>query len=151
MVGNIMRRIPRRQSISDIQNELNQLFDLNWFNNGNLTSSLREVEWIPPINVKERPQDYLISAELPGIDKKNVEISLENNMLTIQGKREEHKEEKDEKFLRIESSSGSFLRRISLPDSVDTEKASADFKNGMLEITLPKTKATGATSIKIND
>lgn len=151
MVGNIIRRIPRRQSISDIQNELNHLFDLNWFNNGNLTSSLREAEWIPPINVKERPQDYLISAELPGIDKKNVEISLENNMLTIQGKREEHKEEKDEKFLRIESSSGSFLRRISLPDSVDTEKASADFKNGMLEITLPKSKATGATSIKIND
>ncbi len=146
-----MKRIPRRSSLSDLQSELNQLFDLNWFNNGNLTSSLREADWVPPINVKERQNDYLIFAELPGIDKKNVEISIENNMLTIQGKREEHKEEKDEKFLRVESTSGSFMRRISLPDSVDTEKASADFKNGMLEIILPKSKANGAKSIKIRD
>ena len=150
MAGNNIRRVPRRSSLSDLQHEINQLFDFEWPGNArSFLSQFREAEWVPAVNVKERKNDYWISAELPGIDKKDVEITINNNILTIQGQREEYKEEKDEKFLRVESSSGSFMRQISLPENVDSGKSMAKFQDGILEIILPKTSKSGAKTVEI--
>lgn len=151
MVGNIIRRVQRPSSLSDLQHEINQLFDWDWFSSGNgYPSQLQSAEWAPAINVKDRKKDYWISVELPGIDKKDVEITIDNNVLSIQGKKEEHKEEKDEKFLRVESSSGSFMRRISMPENVDSAKSTAKFKDGVLEIILPKTSKSGSKTVEIS-
>lgn len=94
--------------------------------------------WIPAVDIKEEPNRFILYADLPGVDKDNIEIAMENNVLTIKGERqEEHKEEKDN-FSRIERIKGSFYRRFTLPDTADSEKISAKTNNGVLEITIPK-------------
>ncbi len=94
--------------------------------------------WIPAVDIKEEPNRFILYADLPGVDKDNIEIAMENNVLTIKGERqEEHKEEKDN-FSRIERIKGSFYRRFTLPDTADSEKISAKTNSGVLEITIPK-------------
>lgn len=106
-------------------------------------------EWFPSIDFSETKNNYVIKAELPGIDPKNVDISLTENVLTIKGEKKQEKEEETENYHFVERSYGSFTRSIRLPGQVQSDKISATYKNGVLKIVLPKTEEAKKKEIKI--
>jgi len=93
----------------------------------------------PAVDIAEKPNAYEVTAELPGLDEKNVEVTLVNGALTIKGEKHEEKEEKRKDYYLKERRFGSFERRFAVPEGVDAEKIEASFKNGVLTVTLPKT------------
>ncbi len=107
------------------------------------------MEWLPTLDVSETKNDYVVKAELPGIDPKDIDISLTNDLLTIKGEKKQEKEEKEENYHLIERSYGSFTRSVRLPGQVQSDKINANFKNGVLRVTLPKTEEAKKKEIKI--
>src|ERR1700690_1818843 len=95
-------------------------------------------EWAPKVDIVETDKEYTIKAELPEVNKEDVKVNIENGELTISGERKQEKEEKDKKFHRIERYYGSFMRSFTLPDNVDEANIKAVFKDGMLNLSLPK-------------
>lgn len=94
--------------------------------------------FMPAVNVTETNNELQVTAELPGVDEKNVEVSINRGLLTIRGEKKQENEEKKEGFYRMERSYGTFHRSIPLPQEVDTDKATATFKNGVLMVALPR-------------
>ena len=94
--------------------------------------------WRPAVDIKEEDNRFLIKADIPGVDPKDIEITMEDGVLTIKGERVTEKEEKREDFRRVERSRGTFYRRFSLPDTADADKIEAKGKDGVLEIVIPK-------------
>ena len=106
-------------------------------------------EWLPSLDVSETKGDLVVKAELPGIDPKDIDISLNEGILIIKGEKKQEKEEKEEGYHLIERSYGSFTRLIRLPREVQNEKINASYKNGVLKITLPKSEEAKKKEIKI--
>jgi len=106
-------------------------------------------EWTPALDVTEGKDALTVKAELPGVDIKDVGVSLEGDMLTIKGEKEQKKEEKDERQHRVERTWGAFMRSVRLPAPVDGGKVTATFKNGVITITLPKTPGAKGTTIPV--
>jgi HSP20 family protein len=100
-----------------------------------------EISWgkVPAVDIAETPKGYEITAELPGIDEKNIEVKYADGTLTIKGEKKDEKEEKKENYYLSERNYGSFQRSFRVPDGVDADKVEASFKNGVLTVTLPKT------------
>jgi HSP20 family protein len=94
--------------------------------------------WTPQVDVEETEKEILVKADLPGIDPKAIEISIENGILTIRGEKKEEKEEKKKNYHRIERFTGMFYRQISLPSGVDAEKVTATNANGVVTVSIPK-------------
>jgi HSP20 family protein len=97
-------------------------------------------EWAPSVDIVEDKTEWVVKADLPEVKKEDVKVSVENGLLTITGERKFEKEEKDKKYHRIERSYGNFLRSFSLPDGTDGSKATADFKDGVLKVHVPKSE-----------
>lgn len=93
---------------------------------------------VPAVNITDRKDDYLVSMAAPGLKKEDFKIGMEGNLLTISSEKEEENEEKDEKYTRQEYSYSSFERSFTLPDEVNKDKIDAHYKNGVLELVLPK-------------
>lgn len=127
--------------------DMDTLFD-NFFS---LTpTELFKSEWTPSVDVEEDEKAVRVKAEVPGMDEKNIEVKLENNVLTIKGeKNEEKKEEKGKKYLFTERKFGSFTRSISLPEGIKSDDAKATFKKGVLNIEIPKDATKEAKKINI--
>ncbi len=106
-------------------------------------------EWAPSMDVSETKDAVIVKAEVPGIDPKDIHISLQEQLLTIKGEKQEEREEKEQHFYRMERTYGAFTRSVRLPVTVDGSKVTATFKNGLLTITLPKTTAAKGTTIPI--
>ena len=104
---------------------------------------------LPKVDLIDRKNEMLLRAEMPGLDKKNVEVTLNDNVLLVKGRTNTEKEEEGE-YHRHEIHSASFARSIAVPSNIDASKISASLKDGVLEVTLPKTKATKKQSININ-
>jgi len=105
--------------------------------------------WSPALDVHETEDAYVVEAEVPGLDKKDIEITVLEDLLTIKGERKRDDEVKEASYHRIERSYGSFQRSISLPNSVDSGKVTARFKNGVLHITLPKREEAKPREIQV--
>jgi HSP20 family protein len=101
-------------------------------------SQMSTADWTPAVDVREEGDAFLISADIPGVDPKNIEIHAENGVLTLKGERESEKKEAREGFKRMERAYGSFFRRFNLPDTADTDKISAKCEYGVLHVTIPK-------------
>jgi len=132
--------------------EMNRLFD-NFFRGFDIEPLERRfAAFSPSIDISETDKEIVISAELPGMEDKEIDVSVSKDSLTIKGEKKEEKEEKGKSYYRMERSYGSFCRTIPLPSEIDTEKAVAEFKKGVLTIKLPKTpeaiKETKKISIK---
>jgi len=104
-------------------------------------------EWAPSIDVSETKDAFTVKAEIPGMEPGDIQVGLDNQMLTIKGEKKQEKETKDEHYYRKERSYGAFARTVRLPTAVDGSKVTAAFKNGVLAVTLPK--APGATGTQI--
>lgn len=132
-----------------LKREMDSLFDnfYRGFDIGPFESRLGAFS--PKVDVTENDKEIKISAELPGMDEKDIEVSLHNDMLTIKGEKKEEKEDKGKDYYRMERSYGSFLRTVPLPAEVETDKVEAKFKKGVLSITLPKTAKAVAETKKI--
>ncbi len=129
---------------SSLQDEMNRVLD-NFFNR----ESSYGMDWSPIVDVAETESDITVKAEIPGIDPKDVDISITGDILTLKGEKKEEKENTGKCYHRVESSYGSFKRVINLPASVDVDKVTAEGKNGVLEITLPKNEESKAKKINV--
>ena len=103
----------------------------------------------PVVDVFEEKDDIVVKAELPGMDKDNIEVNLTDHTLTIRGEKKKEEEVKEENYYRAERSYGSFLRTIDLPAEVRGDKVTASFKNGVLEVRMPKTEQANAKEVKV--
>jgi len=106
-------------------------------------------EWAPTVDITEDDREYLVKADLPEVKKEDVKVTVENGVLTITGERKFEKEEKDKKYHRIERSYGNFLRSFMLPDAADGAKASAEFKDGVLKVHLPKSEKAMPKAVEV--
>ena len=107
-------------------------------------------KWGPKIDISEGRKNIIVKAELPGVEKENIDLSLEGRLLTIGGEKKQEKKESDEHYHRVESSFGVYKRTIELPSDVDKSKVHAKYKNGVLKIKLKKTNRSETKKIKIN-
>jgi len=138
------------RELANIREEMNRLFDDFFSGWPERKKGLLEGEWTPSVNVAETDENIVVTAELPGIKQDEVEITIVNDVLTLKGEKKEEKEIKRENYHRIERSYGSFQRSISLPTGVQADKAKANYKDGVLSITIPKVEEAKPKSIKIN-
>jgi HSP20 family protein len=105
--------------------------------------------WAPAIDMADRENEILLRADLPGLEQKDINVNLENGVLTIRGERKEEREAREEDYFCCERWSGSFSRSVTLPQGIDADKVQARFKNGVLEIKIPKTKQAVGKKIEI--
>jgi HSP20 family protein len=106
--------------------------------------------WAPPVDIYETDENLVLKAELPGINPDSVEIRVEDNTLYLKGERKFEKEVKEQNYHRVERSYGAFTRTFSLPGSIDADKVAANFKDGVLTLTMPKKEEAKPKTIKIN-
>ncbi len=128
-----------------LSRELSRFFD-------NALASESEVsatDWTPAVDIREEESRYVLHADLPGTDPENVTITFERGVLTLQGEREQIKEDEQAGYKRVERARGSFLRRFSLPDSVDGANITAKAHQGVLEVSIPKGEAAQPRRIAI--
>ena len=105
--------------------------------------------WAPKLDVSETKEAIVVKAETAGVDPKDIQVSLQENLLTIKGEKKQEKEDQDERYHRVERSYGAFTRSVRLPVGVDGSKVDAGFKNGLLTVTLPKTPGAKGTTIPV--
>ena len=134
--------------LTTLQKEIDRLFERFWEPRWDEFPALAG-EWTPSLDLSETKDALVVKAEIPGIDPKEIEVSLQDQVLTIKGEKRQEKEEKDEHYFRMERSYGGFVRSIRLPVPVDGSKVSATFKNGLLTVKLPKTPAARGTTIPV--
>ncbi len=141
----ITRWDPFRE-FSNLQDRMNRLFRESQGPEEALTTS----SFAPPVDVYEDEHNVSLKIEVPGIDEKDIDVRIENNVLTVHGERKFEKEEKEENFRRVERQYGSFTRTFTLPTTVDAEKVSANYDKGILKIALPKKAEAKPKQIKVN-
>jgi HSP20 family protein len=134
----LVRWDPVRE-IDTLQGEMNRLFstffDTPTGRGGNGTTARR---WIPAMDLTETEEHFVLKADLPGVPESDVNIEVENNVLTISGERKAEHEEKHEGYYRLERSMGSFSRSLTLPEGIDAGAVTATYDNGVLEVRIPK-------------
>ena len=132
----VVRWDPFRE-LGMLQDRMNRLFDdagRGW----RADEPAATTSWSPSVDIFETEGEIIVKAELPGLERKDIVLHLENNVLTLRGERKFEKETKEENYHRIERSYGNFSRSFSIPATVDEEKIRADYKDGVLKIALPK-------------
>ncbi|MBC7795493.1 MAG: Hsp20/alpha crystallin family protein [Pyrinomonadaceae bacterium] len=143
---NIVRYDPFRE-LRGLQDEVNRLF-MTSFGRGD-NEQMSHGSWLPSVDISETQNEIVIEAELAGLKPEDVEISIENNTLTLRGERKLEKKEQSDNYHRVERSYGSFTRSFTLPRTVSGDEANAEFNHGVLKIALPKREETKARKIEI--
>lgn len=111
--------------------------------------SLTVPEWVPTVDIAETEKEYVIKADLPGVTREQVKVTVENGLLSLSGERKSEKEEKGEKVHRVERTYGNFLRTFTLPEGTDAAKITAEFKEGVLTVRLPKDETARPQSVTV--
>ena len=146
----ITRWAPFRE-LNTLQDRMNRLFQESIGSQGNLgEEALVSGAFVPPVDVYEDEHNVVIKLEAPGIDQKDLDIRVENRLLTITGERKFDTTEKKENYQRVERQYGSFTRSFTLPGTLDTESIAADYDNGVLKVTLAKRAEAKPKQIKVN-
>jgi len=131
-----------------LREKMNRLFEDAVTGKGE-EKELISSSWVPAVDIYEKDNELILTVEVPGINEKDIEISIEDNTLSIRGERKFEKETKEENFHRIERSYGSFFRSFSLPGNIDQEKIQAEHENGILRVTMPKKAELKPKIIKV--
>lgn len=136
--------------LTSLQDRFNQLFNQPFSGGGRgHDSSLLSSSFIPPVDIFEDDRNITLQAEIPGLTEKDLDVRMENNILTISGERKLENEEKKEHFHRIERQYGRFIRSFTLPGSVDPDSINAEFENGVLKIIIAKREEAKPKQIRI--
>jgi HSP20 family protein len=143
----LVRWDPFRE-LEDMSERLNRVFSRPSLRNSG-KENLTVADWMPTVDISETEGEYLIKAELPEVRKEDVKVTVENGVLTLQGERRQEKEEKGKKFHRVERSYGSFIRTFSLPEFVDESAVKAEYKDGVLNLHLPKSEKVKPKAIDV--
>jgi len=144
----LMRWEPVRE-LSSIQSEMNRLFN-NFFDTPTTTDGGRLRRWVPAMDLLENGDDYVLRADLPGVSEGDVNIELDDNVLTISGERQAAHEERKEGYYRVERAFGRFSRSLTLPKGVDPEAVRGNLENGVLEVRIPKPEQHKPRRVAIN-
>jgi HSP20 family protein len=132
---------------SSLQEQVNRLFEATFPNRGEQSSL---TTWAPAVDIYETENALVLKADLPDMNEKDLDIQIENNMLTIRGERKFEQNVKEDNYLRVERTYGSFSRSFSLPSTVNNEAIRADYKNGVLTVELPKRAEAKPKQVKVN-
>lgn len=137
-------------NLSKLREDVNRAFqsrigNLEHDDNSNVATS----NWAPAVDIEEQTERFVITADIPGVAPEEIQITMDNGILTIQGERKDERNVEHDGFRRAERVSGSFYRRFSLPDSADAERISAQGKNGVLEIVIPKAEKAKVRRITV--
>jgi HSP20 family protein len=143
---NAVTRWNPSQQLAAAREPMYRLFD-TFFSNGG--EDLASRTWTPPVDIQETDDSYRIHAELPGLSKDDIQITLENNVLRLSGERKFEKDVKEENYHRIERTYGTFSRSFALPSLVSSDKVEAKFENGVLSILVPKAEQAKPRHIAI--
>ncbi|ALR03885.1 Hsp20/alpha crystallin family protein [Xylella fastidiosa] len=135
-----------------LQNEIKQVFDRFFEHNGDTDeSAVVTAQWVPRVDIKEEPNQFVLYADLPGIDPADIEVQMDKGILSIKGERKTESSSQTEHFSRIERRYGSFHRRFALPDSADADGITASGSHGVLRILIPKRAATTPRRIQVGN
>ena len=146
---NLVKWDPFRE-LEDVSNRLNRIFGQSLARSESGQNMLAVADWAPSVDISETDSAYLIKGEIPGVKKEDVKVTIQDGMLTIQGERRQEKEEKGKKFHRIECSYGSFARRFRVPSDAGENSVKAEFKDGMLNVTLANSEKAKPKSINVS-
>src|SRR2546423_12114950 len=144
-----MRTIARWEpfrGVTTLQDQINRLFNdvARTGEQSNLSA------WAPAVDIYETEQELVVKADLPDVDPKDLDIRVENNLLTIRGERKFEKKVSEENYLRVERTYGAFSRSFSLPNTVNAEAIHAEYKNGVLTVNLPKREESKPRQVKVS-
>ena len=142
-----MNAISPFRGLNTLQEQVNRLFE-DSFGGARTESTLSA--WAPRVDVHETENALVISADLPGVNEKDLDVRVENNMLNIRGERKMDSAVQEDKYVRVERVYGSFSRSFSLPNTVNTEAVKADYVNGVLTLMLPKREESKPKQVKVN-
>ena len=145
-----MRTIARWEpfrGVTTLQDQINRLFN-DAFERTGEQSNLSA--WAPAVHIYETEHELVVKADLPEVDPKDLDIRVENNLLTIRGERKFEKKVNEENYLRVERSFGSFARSFTLANTVNTDAIKADYQNGVLTLTIPKREEAKPKQVKVN-
>jgi HSP20 family protein len=139
-------RLEPFRGLSTLQDQFNRLFNES-FRNHPEESDL--TTWAPAVDIYETPNELVVKADLPDVNEKDIDVRVENNLLTIRGERKFEKSVAEENFLRVERTYGAFSRSFSLPNTVNAETIGAEYKIGVLTVTLPKREESKPRQVKV--
>ncbi len=137
------------RELETLQSRMSRLFEQQ-YGGGREEALMTSGAFVPPVDIYEDQHGIQLKLEVPGIDEKDLDIKVENNVLTVSGERKLEKEQKEENFHRIERRYGSFTRSFTLPNTVDTEHITADYNSGVLNIHLSKREEAKPKQIKVS-
>ncbi|MDH5299835.1 MAG: Hsp20/alpha crystallin family protein [Gammaproteobacteria bacterium] len=133
--------------LGQLQNEIDRLFDNRM--EPAARTELASSDWVPAVDIKEEQDKYMLHVDVPGVNPKDIHVQMEGGVLTISGERKHERREAENGYKRVERVSGSFFRRFSLPDSVDSDGVSAKCNQGVLEVIIPKTQKSRSRKIAV--
>jgi HSP20 family protein len=142
-----LERFEPYRGATTLQEQINRLFNESF---GRTAEEASITTWAPPVDIYETEQELVVKADLPEIDPKDLDIRVENNILTIRGERKFEKKTEENNYLRVERAYGAFSRSFSLASTVNTEAIKAEYKNGVLTLTIPKREEAKPKQIKVN-
>jgi HSP20 family protein len=135
------------RNLTTLQDQVNRLFE-GTFSGQRDNSAL--TSWAPAVDIYETENELVLKADLPDVEEKDIDIRVENNMLTVRGERKFEQKVKEDNYLRIERTYGSFSRSFGLPNTVSTEGIKAEYKNGVLTVEMPKRAESKPKQVKVN-
>lgn len=143
-MANLLNLIPKSENLFSTD-----VFDRFFDDFYPLSTREEKDEWLPAFDVSENEKEYLVTAELPGMEVKDIDVTLSEGILTVKGEKKQEHEEKGKDYHRIERRYGSFHRSFSIPGKIKTEGVDANYKDGILRLTLPKTEESETKRIEV--
>jgi HSP20 family protein len=148
-MNNLLTRWNPMRELEDFQQRVLSAFRPSSVGHRNGQESLTAAEWMPLVDIVENEKEYLITAELPDVDKRDVKVTMENGLLSIRGERKFERQDENEKYHRMERFYGTFARSFAMPDDGDPSSVTAGFKNGVLHIHIAKSESARPRQIEV--
>jgi HSP20 family protein len=145
---NTITRWDQSRGLASFQDQVNRLLEDNFARDRSGSAEL--ATWAPLVDINETENEIVVKADLPDLQDKDIDVRVENNMLTIRGERKFEKDVSEDNYLRVERSYGSFMRSFSLPNTVSTENIRAEYRNGVLTLHIAKREESKPKQIKIS-
>ncbi len=131
--------------LKQMRKDMDELFSTQFPSIQNNLEGYSSSSWVPAVDVREEDDKYVIHADVPGVDPKDIDVNIDNGVLTIKGEKKHEASDSGKNYKRIERSYGTFFRQFTLPDTADVENIKAKSANGVLELTIPKTTKSAST------